>query len=312
MTLRISLPESRSPTGLLDERDELLDQFVAEYEREIENARPELPHFFFSFIPSRTMREALTTHPARLQREGLLRVNATTCYYGGIFVRQELRSIQLEKMLTLPGIPIERSAFDALAREAQAGADAAVGSTQQALEYLEGTIDDLAGMFARVLGGVEFMLSLGPGAGATDALVPGGLLWCGYREPRLPAVAGLYGVSHALEHDPDPRWRKLGDRIQAIQVSETDRDVEMWRETTEVLVDSVMFEQLLLMGAAYTECLQAAALLSARALVYRDGATARAAALATAIVLLGNKTYSLGLMDNTFDTNGEALPKFIS
>ena len=310
MSLRIEMPESASPTrGLLEDHGELLDQFVAEYEREIESDEPEMPDFFYTFLPSRMLTDVLATHPALLPREGLQRVMAVSGYYGGVFLRKEMRRTQLESMTVLPGIPIGPEAFEGLAHEAKAGADAAVGPASQALDYLELLLDELVAFFARTRDAVLSMMEANPRPEARDLLVPGGLLWCGYHEPRLAVIAGLHGVSRALESDPDPRWRALAKRVRAIQDAPPG---DAWDDATQALAGTAVFEQLMLLSAAYTECSQAAALLAARALVYRDGATARAAALTASLVLLGNKTYSLGLMDSTHDASSDALPKFMS
>ena len=116
-------------------------------------------------------------------------------------------------------------------------------------------------------------------------------------------------MSRALESDPDPRWRALGERVRAIQDAEPGNP---WDAATNALAGTAVFERLLLLAGAYMECSQAAALLAARALVYRDGPTARVGALASSLVLLGNKAYSLGLMDSTHDGSDGALPKFLS
>ena len=130
--------------------------------------------------------------------------------------------------------------------------------------------------FARTRDSVLSMVEADPRPERRDLLVPGDLLWCGYREPRLSVIAGLHSVSRALESDPDPRWRALGERVRATQDAEPRN---AWDDAPNALAGTAVFERLLLLAAAYTECSQAAALLAARALVYRDGATARVAAL---------------------------------
>ncbi len=313
MSLRIAIPEADLSTrGTLDPQPDLLDAFVAEYERELANDEPEMPDFFYKFVPSRMLRDVLATDPRKLPRQGFLWVMMVAGYYAGTFIRREIRRIQLEAMVVLPGVPIARSLFERISQEAELGAAAAVGSSCGALAYAEQVFDEIVTTFERVKGATLGMIVADPRHHVDDLLIPGGLLWCGYREPRLPVVAGLHDVSRSLEGGDREPWQRLADRVRAIREVEAERGQAAWADATKGLAGRTVFAQLIALSAAYVECLQAAALLTTRALAFHDGATARVASLACAIVLLGRQSSLLGLMDSSHDASDDALPVFTS
>ncbi len=73
MSLRIAIPEADwSTRGTLDPQPDLLDAFVAEYERELANDMPEMPDFFYTFVPSRMLRD--DTNHFRIQDHSPIRL----------------------------------------------------------------------------------------------------------------------------------------------------------------------------------------------------------------------------------------------
>ena len=303
MTLALSLPERGSPADeLLEPSPGLLQQIVREYESELGAGRPELIDCLFLFVPSQLLRRCLLTDLRNLPTDAYLWLMDSCSYHRGAWLRQQLRRTQLETMSTLPGAPLPVETFARTVETARQGCRASEGSGREALDYLEQTIHELVAAFAYVRGSVLYGLTL-PAPDSTlhrDLIVAGGLLWCGYRDPRLEVISHLHDVSVRLERGSEPRWRELASWISPLQRDEAERARNVWRAQAG-LSRIPDFVPLLESTAAFLECVQAAVLMSVRSLAESDGVSARRAALVSAIVQLGMDSYSLGLMDSTHD-----------
>jgi hypothetical protein len=306
--LKLSLPQSRSRAlEVLTPSPELLKQLLTEYEGELDSTEPSLSDCFFTFIPTRLIQRILIGDTGRIPAAGYLWLMHQSGYYAGVWLRQNLRALQLETMAALPGAPISRELFESTIGQARAGAAAAVRGDDAALAYLEERVRELVATFGYIRGSTLHGMTVPTWRGppVANLIVPGGLLWCGYRNPRLELMSHLYDVSVRLESSSDPRWRELAAWIGPLQEAETERGLNVWRAQAPSLARLAPFAELIETSAAYLEYMQAAALLSVRALAERDGATARQAAIVSAIALLGHQSYGLGLMDSTNDDDPE-------
>ena len=282
-----------------------------EYEAELDSREPSLPECFFTFVPARVIHRMLVADTGRIPAAGYLWLMHVSGYYGGVWLRQSLRSLQLETMTALPGMRIARELFESTVERARAGCEAAVHGDDAALAYVQERVREVVATFGYIRGSTlhGMTVQVWRGSPPSDLVVPGGLLWCGYRNPQLDVMSHLYDVSVRLEFSTDPRWRELAAWIGPLQQAETERGRSVWRAQAPSLARLPGFGGLIEISASYLEYMQAAALLSVRALAERDGATARQAAVVSATALLGNQSYGLGLMDSTNDDDPDnALP----
>ena len=142
-----------------------------------------------------------------------------------------------------------------------------------------------------------------------DLVAPGGLLWCGYRAPRLDAISHLHAVSARLERSTIPSGASSQPGSRHFSRGEFERAHNVWRARAGGLSRMTALKPLIESTASFLECAQAAALMSVRALAEGDAVAAGRAAFVSSIVLLGYHTYSLALMDSANDANPHrALP----
>ena len=311
--MRIEIPEHPYyETDALRRDEALLDELVQGY-RIDSKSKHDPATFLFGFAPARLFERAFTRPPQKLPIEGYAWVLFLSGYFGGLWLRTRMREAQLDSMLTQLGSPPTPEAFQIVVTRARGGTSAARGSDADALAYAEGILPELVAGFGYNQGYLQEILDRPPkGARAPRGfLIPGGALWCGYRNPHLEILAGLHDVSQKLRYSHDAEWNRLGHWIPAAQAEETERGQIVWSSGFSVRGFSQRsYEQLLDLSASFLEVMQATALTAVRAIAESDANSARHAAAAHACLGPWGSAYSLGLMDNRFDTTGPRLPSF--
>lgn len=309
MSLEFRLPDDPGLPGDVFRADpELLRALVADYELELDGASPEMATFLFGVAPTRIFERVFSEAPKQLPGESYSWLLLLSGYYGGAWLRAKLRSAQPEGMLAKLGSPPTREALEGIASTARKGLGAALGSDADARAYVEAALPELIAGFGYNQGYLLEILEHPPSSvAAPDGfLIPGGALWCGYGNPRLDALAGLYDVSTRLAHPPTARWRAVGEAVQGTQPSEVERGRLVWSTGLSVQgFSQASYDRLLEVSSSFLEIVQATALTAARACAADDVDCARTAAFANGCVAPWLGSYALGLMDNRADARAE-------
>jgi hypothetical protein len=291
------------PHDALTPDPKLLDELARAY------GRDDVVEFLFGFAPARLFERVLGEATAQLPGPSLIWIMHLSGYFGGQWLRAELRRAQPDGMLAKTGIPPTRDSFQATADRAGAALEASTASDAAALAYAEESLPELVAGFGYNQGYLQQIVEAPPaGLRAADGfVVPSGLLWCEYGRPRLAALAGLREVSRRLASDGGAAWRRLGDPLPETLDAEVARGRQVW--STGLSVDGFSqrsYEQLLDVSGSFLEIIQAASLITAQALAEGDGDRARRAALAHACILPWLGSYASGLMDPGADALKEA------
>ena len=227
-------------------------------------------------------------------------------YFGGVWLRAEIRRAQPGGMLEQAGQVPTREAFAATLERAGQGLAAAQEDDAAALAQIEGVLPELIAGFGYNQGYLLQILEAPPEGLRAPAglLVPRGPLWCDYGRPRLGALPALRDVSERLALPPDAAWRELAALLDESLEAEVARGRSVWSSGLSVRgFPQESYERLLDVSSSFLEIAQATVLLAVRALALRDGAGARRAALAWACTVPWLGSYAQGLMDNRHDAS---------
>lgn len=283
----------------------LLDELAETY------AGEDVARFLFGFVPIEAFDRILGEADGAIPAESFVWLMHLSGYFGGVWLRAEIRRAQPESPLAGAGQAPTRAGFDAIALRAQAALDAARGAP---LDAVEKSLPELFSSFGYNQGYLLEIVESPPEglAPPTGFVVPRAPLWCDYATPRLRSLPRLREVARRLADPPDPRWRALASELGERVAPEVERGRAVWSSGLSVQGFSAeAYAQLLDVSGSFLEVLQAVTLTAVRAVAERDATLARRAALARACLAPWLGSYLLGLMDpRNDDARRPPLPSF--
>jgi hypothetical protein len=239
--------------------------------------------------------------------QGALWILHLSGYFGGVWLRGEIRRAQPDSMLARAGAEPTRESFLALVERARpAVAAARAGDT--ALRHCERSLDELAATYGYNQG---YLLEIvgSPPAGLRaekDRVTPRGPFRCDFARPRLPTPPPLLQVSERLAGEASPPWPALRARLLPILDTESARGRGVWSSGLSVQgFGQASYARLLDVSSSFLEAIQSVALTLLRVHAEGDASEAVRATLAHAGTTIWLGSYLLGLMDRRYDARQE-------
>jgi hypothetical protein len=323
---RLQLPEyPRISSRAMAVDTDRLDALLTDATLRRGGEAPDTRQFLFGDAPSSVFTGILGLTPADLSRLGgegsslpgagdvwILHVSG---YFGGVWLREEVRRAQPDNPLLAAGQPPSDDAVAAVLAPAAEALEAARSDEVALASLLERRLPMLIEGFGYNQGYLMQILESPPGGvkAPPDFITPRSALWCDYATPPLPALENLRSIAFDLEAGVGA-WKRIAEAIPSQQAEAEKKGRAVW--STGLSVDGFSesaFSQLLDLSASFLAITQATALLAVAALATNDDMTARRAARAIAALTPWQGSYGLGLMDPSFDDAGEApLPRIVA
>lgn len=280
--------------------------------------RANVADFLFGDAPIRILDEVFASDPALSIEavQGRVWLMHLSGYFGGVWLRGEIRSAQPENVLMAAGAPPTRDGFLQVAGRAVAALQASTAEPDVLREHLETALPELITGFGYNRGYLLQILEAPPDGirADTGAIVPDGPLWCRYRNGRLAALERLEPAAQKLASSA-AGWEAQAEAIPIKQAEAEKNGRAVWSTGLSVKgFRADAYTQLVALSSSFLEVTQAVALAALACLCDDDIPLGRRAALALACLVSWTGSYGMGLMDPRPDgrPRADALPRIVS
>lgn len=302
------------PSEAIAPNPALLDQLASGYTGP-GGAPPSITQFLFGTVALWVFERIFGAPPGQTQRDApaLLWLMHLSGYFGGVWLRYEIRRAQPDNSLMKAGLAPTEAAFDAMAERASEGLVAS-RSASRALAFSQRALPELVANFGYNRGYLLEILESPPRGvePRTGCVTPGGFLWCDYAPQRLSFLPELRSCAEELLSSPPEHLREVAAPLPEAERAAEQQGHRVW--STGLSVEgftSQAFDQLVDVSCSFLEVIQATALTTGLALSRREAVRARRAALANAALAPWLGSYGMGLMDPSHDAKaGPELPRF--
>jgi len=290
--VEVSLPDyPYAETDLTEVSQEFLDQLAADYVCSLEaSVTPSGTDFLLRYAPLRLFNDLLTQGPAELKKTfWVLHISG---YFGGIWLKAKLSEFNPPDGDSEGGMHGSEDSPDG-------GLAKAVDMAKEAVEAAQGPEAELfafnkSSLLSFLVPKFGIASNFGYNKGYLLQIYDNppeglqspqhfihceGVLWCDYNNIHLSLLPDLKPVSDAMGQSAEP-YAGLGKKAQKSQDSAEMMGRQVWGSFLDYTgMTQVFYDDLLRVSAAFLEVVQAAGLLSAKAVAEQDAAAGRQGAI---------------------------------
>jgi len=305
-TVEVTLPEyPYAETALTEVSMDFLNQLAVDYVCGLD-AQDEASgvDFLLRYAPLRLFEDMQTQGPAELKKTmWILHISG---YFGGIWLKAKLNEFNPSdgdddsESGHMGGEPAEDGGLSEAVEIAQEAIDAAEGDDEALLAFnktsLLGFLIPKFGIASNFGYNKGYLLQIydNPPESLTSPegfVACDGVLWCDYATQHMSCLPGLKGVSDALGSESAP-YDEIGEKVRKSQDGAESMGRQVWGSFLDYSgMPQDFYEDLLDVSAAFLEVVQAAGLLSAKAVAEEDTEAGRQAAYLQSGIIIWLSAY---------------------